>query len=1010
MSIQKTSVSTRCQPVVLSVLIAFVGLVGMSHATFIAQDNFSDGDRTTADNNVGNGGGPGLVWYALANSGNATSALTIATDDGSPGIGGGNSLNIRPNSSSGDRPVVGTFAPVTLGPTVGDRIVASMDLRFRADVDAPGGTNLTFRVGLFNSNGTPITTDGQRFDLASGTGNDFGYFARIPIGNPANTGNTSARLSKETGVASGSSSDPLFGSDNSAGTGANVSELGQTSSFPITISDFDPHKIIFGLERTAVGVLVSIQVDNLAPFTAEDTSSPYTTFDEFAMTNMRLTTEWRVDNVVIESISIPEPASAALLVVGLLFIKGNRFTNSRRKLMSTVNRALCVGLILSLSVAPAAWAAEYVVTSASSIASRMATAQPGDTLIMADGVWTNQRIDFTGFGTTGAPITLRPQTPGGVILNGTSQIRISGDHLVVDGLHFKGGTLVNSDHVVQFRGSAGSATNSRFTNSVIESYNPTDLNDKYHWISLYGQNNRVDHNTLIDQQNIGQTLVVWLDEGLEVKHRIDANHFGDRPLGWDNGFETIRIGDSDTSHINAHVVVENNLFERLDGEIEIISGKSNDNIYRYNTFRESAGTLTLRHGHRATVEGNFFLGEGVSTSGAIRVVGEDHRIVNNYIADVGNAADGAISLTAGIPNTIPSGYQQVKNAVIAHNTIVNTSGAAISMDWGLGSGGRSLLPQNVTIASNLISSTAAPLFEGQEGNGFTWTDNIAFGASLGLSPRPGIHVVNPQLVKGPDGLWRPSASSPAIDAAPNAFVTHDFDGQPRIGLFDIGADELSSAQIVRKPLTSNDVGATWFNYTPPTNWGGPPPLPPGAFVVIEAEHFTSISDPDNDGVVWTVVATADASGGAAIKAPTGSVSAPSMHETLAHYDLVFSEGGTYTAYYRARGFSGSSDSFFTPTGFGVDPTVTDNVSSDGNFRWEVGGGFTIGESHIGMPLEFRLGRRESLTEIDAIIFHKNGSLTPFQLDAILQQSAVPEPSCLSLLLGMGICTLRRSRR
>ncbi|QDU86907.1 Chondroitinase-B precursor [Pirellulimonas nuda] len=578
-----------------------------------------------------------------------------------------------------------------------------------------------------------------------------------------------------------------------------------------------------------------------------------------------------------------------------------------------------------------------------------------------------------------------------MILNGTSQLLISGGHLVVDGLHFKNGTIVNSDHVVQFRGPLGEAHDSRFTNSVIESYNPADLTDKYHWVSLYGQNNRVDHNRFIDQKNPGPTVIAWLDETgviAEARHQIDSNHFADRPVGYENGFETIRLGDSDTSHYNAHILVENNLFERQDGEIEIISSKSNDNVFRYNTFRESAGTLTLRHGHRATVEGNFFLGEGRAGSGGVRVVGEDHVIVNNYIADVDDEADGAISLTAGIPNTIPSGYQQVKNATIAHNTIVNVGGAAITLDWGLGSSGRSLLPQNVTIARNLIQSTAAPLFEGAEGTGFTWADNIAFGAALGISARPGINVVDPQLELGPDGLWRPSATSPAIDAVASGFVTVDFDGQPRIGLFDIGADENSFAQIVRKPLTTVDVGASWFNYSAPDSWPPPIPIPAGPFQVVEAEDFTSVTDPDGNGQVWTIVQNGAASGGAAIKAPsTGSSSninlSTTPHDTLALYDLAFSEAGTYTAYYLARGFDGSSDSIFTPSGFGVDPAVVDNLSSNGAFRWETGGQFTISQSNVGMPLEFRLGRRERNAEIDAILFHQNSSLTAIQLDAIL---------------------------
>jgi hypothetical protein len=324
---QKTRTEAFFGTMAVASMIGIWGLVGTSHGAFIGQDNFSDGDRTVADNSVGNGGGPGLVWYALANDTGGTTALTIATDDGVPGIGGGNSLNMRPNSSSGNRPVVSTFASVSLGAAVGDKITASLDIRFRSGVDAITGTNLSFRVGLYNSNGTAITADGQRFDLASGTGNDFGYFARIPIGNAANTGNTSARISKEIGAAAGSSPDQLFGADNSAGTGSGVTELGQTASFPVTISDFESHRIVLSLERTAAGVLTSIQVDGTTPFTAEDTSSPFETFDEFAMTNMRLTTEWRIDNVVIESVSIPEipePATLTLLVTGLLLMAPRR--------------------------------------------------------------------------------------------------------------------------------------------------------------------------------------------------------------------------------------------------------------------------------------------------------------------------------------------------------------------------------------------------------------------------------------------------------------------------------------------------------------------------------------------------------------------------------------------------------------------------------------------------------------------------------------------------------------
>ncbi len=635
------------------------------------------------------------------------------------------------------------------------------------------------------------------------------------------------------------------------------------------------------------------------------------------------------------------------------------------------------------------------VSSADEIADAMETAQPGDTLIMTNGVWNNQEIDFVGMGTSSNPITLRAQTPGGVILTGVSQLRISGAHLVVDGLHFKDGTIENSDHVVQFRGPLGEATNSRFTNSVIESYSGPDLNDKYHYVSLYGQHNRVDNNRFLDQRNIGPQVVAWLDESanpISAFHRIDGNHFGDRPQGWDNGFEAIRLGDSDTSTVDAHITVENNLFERVDGEIEIISSKSNFNIFRNNTFRQSKGTLTLRHGNSNTVEGNFFLGEDTEDSGGIRVVGESHRIINNYLANVGDAADAAISFAAGIPNTQLNGYLQVRDVVLAHNTIVDVEGSAVTFDWGIGSSGRSLLPVDLTIHGNLVSSTGTQFFEGAEGSVYVFADNIAHGAPLGISSRSGILEVNPELVQGADGLWRLSSSSPAIDgAAVSALFTDDMDGQTRTGLYDIGADELSTGQILRQPLTTDNTGASWFDYQPPAQWPLEPTLPPGEFVVLEAEGFASISDPDQDGDVWTVLNVDDASQGAVIKAPDGSrTNLPGRHDTLAIYDVVFEEEGDYTAYYLARGFDGSSDSFYRADEFGVDPDVTENVSSNGVFRWETGDEFSVSSSQVGMPLELRLGRREGDTEIDFILFHENSSLTVNQLEAILESLNVVE--------------------
>ncbi|MGI9429123.1 MAG: polysaccharide lyase 6 family protein, partial [Bythopirellula sp.] len=257
--------------------------------------------------------------------------------------------------------------------------------------------------------------------------------------------------------------------------------------------------------------------------------------------------------------------------------------------------------------------ADIVVSSASQISTAMQTAGPGDTLIMTNGTWTNQTINFSSSidGTSGNPITLRAETPGQVILNGNSTLNISGDWLVVDGLRFDGGSLNDgSNAIVEFRGSNGEANNSRFTNSAIIDYNAANVDDRYHWLEMFGQNNRVDNNRFEGQNHSGVTVVVRRDNSSAQNHLIDNNHFVDRPEpinpSSSNGFETIRVGTSQQSLSDSFTTVENNLFERTDGEIEIISNKSGNNTFQYNTFRDSEGTLTLRHGNDTRVAGNFF--------------------------------------------------------------------------------------------------------------------------------------------------------------------------------------------------------------------------------------------------------------------------------------------------------------------------------------------------------------------------------------------------------------------
>lgn len=141
-------------------------------------------------------------------------------------------------------------------------------------------------------------------------------------------------------------------------------------------------------------------------------------------------------------------------------------------------------------------------------------------------------------------------------------------------------------------------------------------------------------------------------------------------------------------------------------------------------------------------------------------------------------------------------------------------------------------------------------------------------------------------------------------------------------------------------------------------------------------------DPDMDSVVWTTVADVDALGGLALKSPSGSLSSSAAHETIAVYDVTFEQTGTYKAYYRAKGFSPSTDSMYVPSNFDSDPTVTQTTSQNSMYQWITGGNFTINSGNVNMPLEFRIGRREALTEFDALVLDLDHSLTAEELNAL----------------------------
>ena len=300
----------------------------------------------------------------------------------------------------------------------------------------------------------------------------------------------------------------------------------------------------------------------------------------------------------------------------------------------------------------------------------------GDNIVLADGIYKDVEIEFYGKGTSNKPITLKAETPGKVSIEGISNLKIGGDYLVVEGLHFKNG-YTPSENVIQFKiNDTLIANHSIVTNCVIDAFTQPDRDVSDHWVEFWGRHNQLSNNYITGKSNFGPTVMVRLDGNQHVKnyHQIINNHFGPRPRKGGPHGETMQIGDSGTSMTPSHTNVENNLFERCNGEVEIISSKSNNNTFKNNVFFESEGSLVLRHGNYATIDGNIFIGNDNSQFiGGIRVINTGHWITNNYFYNLkGETFRAPLAIMNGIPKSPLNRYNQVTDVVIAHNSFIDT--------------------------------------------------------------------------------------------------------------------------------------------------------------------------------------------------------------------------------------------------------------------------------------------------------------------------------------------------
>ncbi|MDB4048178.1 alginate lyase, partial [Polaribacter sp.] len=434
----------------------------------------------------------------------------------------------------------------------------------------------------------------------------------------------------------------------------------------------------------------------------------------------------------------------------------------------------------------------------------------GDQIILANGIWKDVQIKFRGKGTKDKPITIKAETTGKVTIEGESYLKFGGEYLVVEGLYFKNG-FSPSNAVIDFKISSKDkpdeiSNNCKVTNCVIEDFNKPKRDKSDLWVQFWGRHNTLSNCYIAGKTNRGPTVRVSIAgiESINNYHQIVNNHFGPRPVKGGPSGETIQLGDSYTSMSPSHTMVANNLFEECNGEVEVISSKTNFNIFKNNVFYKSEGSLVTRHGNYSMIDGNYFIGDGENENyGGIRIINTGHWVVNNYFYGLkGKSFRSPLAVMNGIPKSPLNRYNQVTDVVVAYNTYVNCSSP-----WQFGVGTNiaqaKVLPKSeirsarairTTVANNIIyneKGLESIVVENDKADGVAFMKNIINNQGVAFKDFDGgIIEASLDLKKISDNMYIPTG-------IPNDFEV--FNG------FDFNTIETDLLRVSRKD--NNSIGA-----------------------------------------------------------------------------------------------------------------------------------------------------------------------------------------------------------
>ncbi len=508
-------------------------------------------------------------------------------------------------------------------------------------------------------------------------------------------------------------------------------------------------------------------------------------------------------------------------------------------------KLLTMLLILgSLSLPPSIFAEDVFVQTADEFRQAIIDAKPGRTIIIRDGTyndWGSFTISSTQDGTADSPLTIRGETTGGVIFEGTSALSliIRSRYFVLADITFQGHgqfdtfgeTTTGQNGVLIFDGAQ---------DVTVDGVTFQDIHGGGVAIPImeYLGNRETRRLTF---QNI--ELDDYIQEGRSAFVYIYGGTARGTPrdIVWrDSVFRNrectttvqycylFKVGDSaDSLAYNSGLVFDGNTFQT-----DALMANGQDLMYLQgtaitmtNNVFEGVGAVNFRAGDGHLIARNTFI-DPISLQGAaINIHGAAHEIVSNACMSMSHSRT-CLNLGKGTVDSGDGGvgpdYKAFQDSLIAHNSFSGFRDAAITMAQdhvGAYDGRTTVFPTGIEFHNNMVSQA--------EGTMFIGNDCASEFAAISHNGRSGVATAG-CMSAGTNNTttapqWKvnsvnPIYGSPLINAGvalPDyASVNIDILGLRRDSSPDIGAAEWGGQVVPDGSETAADVCNRLFGETP----------------------------------------------------------------------------------------------------------------------------------------------------------------------------------------------------